>query len=381
MPEENSTPMAREPQHPATKKQRLLRYDVLRILAAFMVIGAHFDTHLPSYLNIPGYPRILMNGWETFLVDGGLAVAIFFMLSGLFSYSSIEKPDFDAKKWVRCRIKRLLVPMWIAWPMGLLLLIMAGSSSMPRIAEIVLGIIGMDGYVGPLLPNPVYGIVGEWYTGAIIVVTMLWPLIRRLMHCFGVAHVTGALVAAQVALALALAGRIDLLGLYRSPLSCATSYCLGCALAKAKANGLLAHGKRNMLLGAALLAAGLTAHHASAIITDPLARTLGYQLTALAYFVLAEAISMTAQDIKHQYEFKGLKRLINRLAALSYPFYLFQHVAIYSVLGIAGKALGNTPQRALLGVALLAITCLLTLALSELEQAIEKAFQGAKAIR
>lgn len=379
MSEENSTPTEREPQHPAAKP-RLLRYDVLRILAAFMVIGAHFDTHLPSYLNMPGYPRILMNGLETFLVDGGLAVAIFFILSGFFSYSSIGKPDFDAKGWVRSRIKRLLVPMWIAWPIGLLLLMMTGSS-MPRITEVLLGIIGMDGYVGPLLPNPVYGIVGEWYTGAVIVVTVLWPLLRRLMQRFGVARVTAALVAAQVVLALVLAGRIDLLGLYRSPLSCAASYCLGCALAKAKANGLLAHGKRSAILGAALLVAGLTTHHASAIITDPLARTLGYQLTALAYFVFAEAISMAAKDIKHQHEFKGLKRLINRLAALSYPFYLFQHVAIYFVLGMAGKALGDTPQRALLGVALLATTSLLALALSELEQAIEQALQRAKGIR
>ncbi len=380
MPEENSTSTAREPQQ-AAAKQRLLRYDMLRILAAFMVIGAHFDTHLPSYLNMPGYPRILMNGWETFLVDGGLAVAIFFMLSGFFSYSSIGKPDFFAKKWVRSRIKRLLIPMWIAWPIGLVLLLMAGSTSMPRIAEVLLGVIGMDGYVGPLLPNPVYGIVGEWYTGAIIVVTMLWPLLRRLMRRFGVARVTGALVAAQVALALVLAGRIDLLGLYRSPLTCAASYCLGCLLAKAQDSESFAQGKRGMVLGAELLAAGLAAHHASAIITDPLARTLGYQLTALAYFVFAEAISLAAQDIKHQHEFKVLKHLINRLAALSYPFYLFQHVVIYFVLGVAGKALGNTPQRALLGVALLAITCLLTLALSELEQAIEKALQKAKAIR
>lgn len=380
MPEEYSKSTVCEPQRTAAKP-RLLRYDVLRILAAFMVIGAHFDTHLPSYLNMPGYPRILMNGWETFLVDGGLAVAIFFMLSGFFSYSSIGKPNFDAKGWVRSRITRLLVPMWIAWPIGLLLLLMAGSSSMPRFTEVLLGIIGMDGYVGPLLPNPVYGIVGEWYTGAIIVVTMLWPLLRRLMQRFGVFRVVAALIAAQVALALVLAGRIDLLGLYRSPLTCAASYCLGCALAKAKANGLLAHGKRSAILGAALLAAGLTGHHASAIITDPLARTLGYQLTALAYFVFAEAISLAAQDIKHRHEFKGLKRLIDRLAALSYPFYLFQHVAIYFVLGMAGKALGDTPQRALLGVALLALTCLLALALSELEQAIEKALQKAKAIR
>ena len=62
--------------------KRLLRYDILRALAAFVVIAYHFDVALPDYLNYANYPRPFMNGFGTRLFGGSLAVASFFILSG-----------------------------------------------------------------------------------------------------------------------------------------------------------------------------------------------------------------------------------------------------------------------------------------------------------
>lgn len=353
---------------PAPTKARQTRYDMLRVLAAFMVIGAHFDTHLPDYLNVPNYPRALMNGLGSFLVDGGLAVAIFFMLSGFFSYSSLRRDTFEAAAWVRRRAKRLLVPMWIAWPMGLALMLLIGRTTVPTIKEVILAAVGMDGYVGPYLANPVYGIVGEWYTGAVLVVTLLWPLVRKVMRRLSVHPVTLFLALTEVACGLALRERIDLLGLYRSPLVCMTSYCIGCSLAKLRERNVSRNALSWLTLGAALLLAGELCHHREAILSDALARTLGYQFTAVAYFCFAEAVPRPTLPKRINAAATKCAAIVTRLAALSYPFYLFQHVSIYFVLDIASCVLGPEPHRALLGIALLALTCCLTLALSALEE-------------
>ena len=358
--------------NPEPAKARRTRYDVLRILAAFMVIGAHFDTHLPDYLNIPNYPRALMNGLGTFLVDGGLAVAIFFMLSGFFSCSSVRKESFQPAIWIRQRIKRLLIPMWVAWPMGLALMVLIGRATAPTVKEIILAVVGMDGYIGPYLQNPIYGVVGEWYTGAVIVVTFLWPLVRKLMQKHGIHQVTLVIVLAEIAFGLALREKIDLLGLYRSPLVCLASYCVGCSLAKLSESPEGEISPFWPVLAICLLVAGEICHHGETLVGDALARTLGYQFTAMTYFCFAEAVARLKLPKTARASATKCAGLITRLAALSYPFYLFQHVSIYFVLGIAGTALGPEPRRALLGAALLVLTCCLALALSVLEEHVRR---------
>lgn len=147
------------------KTKRLFRYDVLRVIATLMVAGYHFDAALPDYLAYQNYPRPLLNGLGTYLFDGSLAVTIFFMLSGFFTYGSIERDNFSGFAYIKKRMGRLLVPTWIAWVLATIICLFLGSFTVDSGWKILLTICGFDGYQSAYLHLGGFWLVGEWCTG------------------------------------------------------------------------------------------------------------------------------------------------------------------------------------------------------------------------
>lgn len=322
-----------------------------------MVIGAHFDTALPDYISFENYARPLLDGMGTHLLDGSLAVAIFFLLSGFFSYRTISDESFCVFHYWRKRASRILVPMWVAWVIGIIYRLYAGTLPTAPGWTLVLTVVGLDGYLPLYTGIKTYGVVGEWYTGALLVVILLWPLVRCLMRrCFfGTA---AALIVAELCVGGLLPPDVTLAAFWRSPLVCMVSYVLGVCASRIIQSAIW---KRfvsvRCLLPTVLIVASVILHNHN----NHLLTTIAFQLCASGYFYAAETISaFWSGKLPCQSLGERLKRVIGWASGLSYQIYLFQHIVIYSVLGAAAIAVGDKPLYTMPVLVLLGIVIVIT---------------------
>lgn len=351
-----------------SSKRRLLRYDVLRLLATFMVISAHFDTHLPEYLRVENYIMPFRNGLGSYLLDGSLAVAIFFMLSGYFSYNGLMRSDYRPFRYLRKRFSRLLIPMWIAWLIGFALWLFHGRLLQAQGWTFILTVLGLDGYYETYVGMPSYALVGEWYTSALLCVTLCMPMLRPLIkNKFWWAF--GLVVLIELAFGMNIdVGRSQVL-YWRSPMVSVASFVIGMALAR-----VLNDEKRKirlkwrMLIGMILIANSVFVHRMS----SPIAPTIAFQLCGVGYFLVFDSLG----DLLSRK--RGGLRIIAivaaRLSDLSYYMYLFQHIVIFIVLEAAARALSGgviyTFPVILLLVLVIAMTIALALAASWIERSL-----------
>lgn len=352
--------------------KRLLRYDILRALAAFVVIAYHFDVALPDYLNYANYPRPFMNGFGTRLFGGSLAVALFFILSGFFSYRSIMAVEFNGFAWLRQRLTRLLIPMWIAWPIGYAASLLTGNLGRASGWTFSLSIVGMDSYQGVYLGLKTWSSVGEWYTGAIVLVTLLFPLVCAAMRKFGVKKCFAVLLCTEFVLGALLAGVANNVQFWRSVPVSLVSFSAGLLLAELRSEGLY---ENKTWLALTIAAAAFVGNFAVRDSTSLFASALRFQLEAFSYMMFAELVCelpvRCPEKIRHVAE-----RLLPGLSKISYQFYLFNHVAIYVVLHYARIAANGATVYMMPVIVLLALTVGLAIVLSLAEVKIEKYFRG-----
>lgn len=321
-------------------KRHLIRFDILRVIAVLMVIGAHFDTHLPGFLSFANYPLPMISGMDTFLFDGSLAVAIFFLLSGFFSYGTVIGEHFSLKDYYKKRLKRLLFPIWIAWIIGFVFnLFLRQTITIASGWEFIFTIIGFDSYIPTYYSIGTWGIVGEWYTGAIITVIILWPIMRWMMQSrFWLSFV--GIIVLQAGVGLLLPEQSIEIQYWRSPLVSLTSFSIGVAAARLirmdswrKGNALA-----KITLMASIVLLGSAFHRVS-----PLVGIFSFQVIALGYLLMTEVLGEVMHERARNSKLVLVGRgLFKHLSSISYEFYLFQHIAIYAVLGKAAQILGRT---------------------------------------
>ena len=265
-------------------KKRHIAYDVLRIVAALMVVCYHFDAALPQYIDAPAYPSPFVNGLGTDLLGGSLAVCIFFMLSGALSAKDIEKDSFDALAYWRRRASRLFAPFLLSWflvAFARYLFQHRPFIGIPK-GRLLLTAIGLDGYLAGFGVSG-FCLVGEWFFGALVIVTALWPAARR-----SLSRRYGATLVAVFALELLTLGASQALFAdqgraatvaWRLPTTCLASYVAGAALLRFC--GRLREGRPAVVrygVTAVLLLAGALFPYGTAW------GNIGYQLTAAGFF-------------------------------------------------------------------------------------------------
>jgi len=121
---------------------RVRSLDSLRGLAALIVVVHHwrlafFDDHLGKLVHLSPWqdPKPYLQYASHFLVPGGAAVMIFFVLSGFVLALSVDRPSETYGPFIIKRFLRIYPPFAVMVLLAALLCAWAGSSSIPQLSE------------------------------------------------------------------------------------------------------------------------------------------------------------------------------------------------------------------------------------------------------
>ena len=162
--------------------KRIRSFDVLRVLSFFAVIWYHMVFNL---VETGIYAESRLVHWYT-IADTNIAlpaVAVFFMLSGAVLSLRSDRA-FSLPGFLKKRFSRLLIPYYLLTVtyFAMLLIIHRGKTDFfpPDIPlwRAVFNFFGMDGWMKSHgVPSFYFGI-GEWFLGALVILSLLFPLFR-----------------------------------------------------------------------------------------------------------------------------------------------------------------------------------------------------------
>lgn len=150
------------------------RLDVIRLIAIGMIVTFHFvgimgrfDTFFYGYAN---------GGW------GSVGCTIFFLLSGFVLTMASEYHNTSVKQFYRKRFLAIFPALWIAWILSYIIYLVKFQDPLFGGApwKLIFTVIGFDGYL-PYFGMSSYALVGEWFTGMIILIYLVFPLWNRMM--------------------------------------------------------------------------------------------------------------------------------------------------------------------------------------------------------
>lgn len=157
-------------------KARILTVDILRPLFVLLIICCHFSVCYLQY-DISGFHNFFFKIGN---IDfGQLATVGFFVISGwtLAFGGALNPITFYRKRF--SKIYPLLYICYLMWfPYQAYLHRSVFYNGSP--IRFIWTLLGIDYYVGAAFPT--YAIVGEWFTGAIIVLYFLYPLLSFLQE-------------------------------------------------------------------------------------------------------------------------------------------------------------------------------------------------------
>ena len=179
--------------------KRIRYFDLLRIISFIMVIFYHMMIQLQLDGICPeGRLRPFYQNGNIHMAT--LAVALFFMLSGAGLTVSAER-GFSLKKYYKGRFERLLIPFYLA-VLALYLLALVFHHRPPVVFSsgtpawrYIFTVLGVDEWVSMHGYSTFSTGIGEWFLGALIILSVLFPVFyfcmkRRpvifLAACFGV---------------------------------------------------------------------------------------------------------------------------------------------------------------------------------------------------
>lgn len=178
------------------KKERLLYLDFIRAIAAVSIVLTHYNARYILFANPPVWRNVVVTGTVSNIYIGSWGVSLFFIISGaalMYTYSEV----CELKIFYRKRFESLFPMFWIAYSIAFLyyFYIYRGLPFNAPKTNIIFSVLGMDGY---LMENiPTFYILGEWFLGAIILMYILFPLLRKMLkdHPIILISIVGAIYA------------------------------------------------------------------------------------------------------------------------------------------------------------------------------------------
>lgn len=156
------------------KKKVVSSFDFIRVISTMGIVIYHYCCHLNDKRFLPLYAHA--NGsW------GSTLVTVFFMLSGalLYYHYSESLNIFTLKYYYYKRWKSIFPMYYLAYLfLEVLYQIKYGLFYRGNPLGYIFTLVGLDGYLSSVLPSHlVTYILGEWFTGAIVILYLLFPFI------------------------------------------------------------------------------------------------------------------------------------------------------------------------------------------------------------
>ena len=174
-------------------KPRVFYLDLIRALAALLIVLAHFNHHLDER----GGGYVLTR--EPFGISvGALGVSLFLIISGAALTLTYRRP-IDLKKFYRKRFLNIYPMFWTAWVLATLYLTLISNGRPPNVGPartFIFTLLGIDGLALNFHFRTMY-LLGEWFIGFIILYYVVFPLILWAIDRFPV--VTGVVILAAYA--------------------------------------------------------------------------------------------------------------------------------------------------------------------------------------
>lgn len=156
----------------ANNNKNLLYIDVIKILSAIIIVLFHFDVH-SFYAN---KQSLLLGKLTYFNVSlGDIGISLFIIMSGLTLALSANF-DFSILKFYKKRILAIMPSFWMTYLIvAIVYLIFGKKIGDGHYWKIVLTFLGLDGFFLYRMTN--FYLVGEWYTGYMLITYIFFPII------------------------------------------------------------------------------------------------------------------------------------------------------------------------------------------------------------
>lgn len=154
-------------------KDRQNYFDLIRVFSTFLIVSSHFSFCFVQY-SISGYNNFFLYTANT---DAGkVGVYLFFMLSGGGLAYNYARKKFDIISYYKKRWLKIFPLFYLCYIIFLIIKIALKQIQMSDIVpyRFIWTILGMDSYLSGEVST--YAIVGEWFTGAIIILYLLFPV-------------------------------------------------------------------------------------------------------------------------------------------------------------------------------------------------------------
>ena len=285
------------------KKSRMDDLSFVRVISTFGIVMAHFLYYLQNIdtTNLLGYKN---GSW------GSSFVAVFFLLSGAVLYYRYADRrcgiTYFGKRW-----KSIFPMYYLAYLYFEIQNMIAYGSVFFRGNPLRYGftLLGMDGYLSQ--NTTTYYILGEWFTGAIIILYLLFPLLLYVFRKNSTLTIIGVTVLFVLCLDVPIINPVS----YWSIPSCLMSFAAGMMIMKYKEW----FSNRWVVLGC--FAIGLL----FCFVSLPILTKVGNHVMGVCLFVVLRYVGGYVMQLG------VIHRIVTQLSGISYAVFLVHHVMIQKI--------------------------------------------------
>ena len=298
-----------KPAQHARTRTRIFYLDLIRALAALLIVLTHFNAHLREH----GGGYVLT--FEPFgIYLGALGVSLFLIISGAALTFTYRRP-IDLKRFYWKRFLNIYPMFWTAWVLGTLSLFLVTNGRPPNagpLRSFIFTLLGIDGLAQGFYFHTMY-LLGEWFLGFILLYYVVFPPLLWAIDRFPV--ITG------VVLLVVYVATIVIMSRYFPDYPSAAV--LTTRLPELAFGSYVVLYIRRIHWATVLPAAAVLA--ASAMFPGRIPEDVGTTIVGISVFLI---LVMAGRYVAIQ----PVRALVSLIATYSYPIFLVHHVVIEQVL-------------------------------------------------
>ena len=163
------------------KKERILYFDIIKLLALICVLVCHYMRTLDFYQISYNFKLLPDNIFSIY--TGTVGCVLFFIVSGA-SLEYVYHEQLKLKTYFIKRFKGIYPMFWISFVIFFCIYFYIDggyNKNIPR-WKIILSMTGFDGIVNSF--SSTFWTVGEWFLGVLIILYILFPILKKLVDEF-----------------------------------------------------------------------------------------------------------------------------------------------------------------------------------------------------